>query len=118
LTAGVPTAALKIIPIPPPQMVANMKVRMMDGFCVGEPWNAQAVSEGIGYTAITSQDIWQHHPEKALVVNPDFEQIRRAELKEVMGAILKASSWLDEPTNRAQAAKTIGSPASSEQRPM
>jgi nitrate/nitrite transport system substrate-binding protein len=101
----------KIITIPPPQMVANMKVGAMDGFCVGEPWGAEAVKEGIGFTAIASQDIWQHHPEKALVVNPAFASERRDDLKAVMGAVLKASKWLDDPKNRAQAAKTLGTPA-------
>lgn len=101
----------KIIPIPPPQMVANMKVGTMGGFCVGEPWGAQAVKEGIGFTAINTQDIWQHHPEKALVVNPAFAESRPNDLKALMGAILKASKWLDIPENRAKAAQTIGTPA-------
>lgn len=100
-----------IIPIPPPQMVANMKVGTMGGFCVGEPWGAQAVKEGIGFTTINSQDIWQHHPEKALVVSPNFAQTRPNDLKALMGAVLKASKWLDDPANRAKAAATIGTPA-------
>lgn len=111
LAAGVGMDDVKIIPIPPPQMVANMKVGTMDGFCVGEPWNAQAVREEIGFTCVTSQDIWQHHPEKALVVNPAFEQDRRDDLKALMGGILKASKWLDDPANRAKAAQTLGVPA-------
>jgi nitrate/nitrite transport system substrate-binding protein len=100
-----------IIPIPPPQMVANMKVGTMGGFCVGEPWGAQAAREGIGFTALNTQDIWQHHPEKALVVNPAFAKSRRDDLKALMGAVLKASKWLDDPANRAKAAQTVGTPA-------
>ncbi len=64
--------SVKIITVPPPNMVANMKVGNMDGYCVGEPWGGVAVKDGIGFTHITSQDIWKHHPEKALGVNPDF----------------------------------------------
>ncbi len=67
--AGVDQKAVKIITIPPPQMVQNMKVGNMDGYCVGEPWNGVAVQQGIGTTHICTQDIWKHHPEKALVVN-------------------------------------------------
>ncbi|MGH2772638.1 MAG: CmpA/NrtA family ABC transporter substrate-binding protein [Actinomycetota bacterium] len=111
LAAGVGMDALKIIPIPPPQMVANMKVGTMDGFCVGEPWNAQAVQEDIGFTAITTQDIWQHHPEKALVIRPNFDTERRADLKATMAAVLKASKWLDDRANRPKAAATVGVPA-------
>src|SRR3712207_5500531 len=65
--AKVDQSKVKIITIPPPQMVANMKVGNMDGFCVGEPWNQVAVKQGIGFTHISTQDLWKNHPEKALV---------------------------------------------------
>ena len=61
-----PDKDLKLITIPPPQMVANMKTGNMDGFCVGEPWGARAVDEGIGGTGITTQALWKNHPEKVL----------------------------------------------------
>jgi nitrate/nitrite transport system substrate-binding protein len=109
--AKVDEKILKIIPIPPPQMVANMKVNTMDGFCVGEPWGAVAVAQGIGFTHLNTQDLWQHHPEKALVVNERFATDQTDVLKDVMGAILKASRWLDERTNRHKAAEVIGAPA-------
>lgn len=104
----VDAASLKIIVVPPAQMVANMKVNAMDGFCVGEPWNAQSVDQGIGFTHITTQDIWQHHPEKALVVTEKFATERPDVLMAVMGAVLKASKWLDDLSNRKKAAATIG----------
>jgi nitrate/nitrite transport system substrate-binding protein len=107
---GVNESKVKIIPIPPPQMVANMKVGTMDGFCVGEPWPAVAVNDGIGFTHIATQDIWKHHPEKALVVGEKFAAQTEV-LKDVMAAILKASKWLDNLSNRAKAATTIGVPA-------
>ncbi|HEX8551508.1 MAG TPA: CmpA/NrtA family ABC transporter substrate-binding protein [Abditibacteriaceae bacterium] len=94
--------------IPPPQMVANMEVNNMDGYCVGEPWNGLAVKKGIGYTAIATQDIWKDHPEKALVCNKEFATDRKDDLRKVMMAILEASAWLDNMGNRARAAKVIG----------
>jgi nitrate/nitrite transport system substrate-binding protein len=100
-----------VITIPPPQMVANMKVGNMDGFCVGEPWNGVAVQQGIGLTHIATQDVWKHHPEKALVVNKEFSETRRDELKGLIKAVLEASIWLDDPSNRAQAAPIIGGPS-------
>ena len=107
--AGVDQKTVKVITIPPPQMVANMKVGNMDGFCVGEPWNGVAVQQGIGVTHIATQDIWRHHPEKALVANKSFSETRREELKLVMKAIIEASIWLDDPKNRKEAAGVIGS---------
>ncbi len=106
--AGVDQKTLKIITIPPPQMVANMKVNTMDGYSVGEPWNGIAVKEGIGFTAISSQDIWKHHPEKALGVNAKFAAERRDDLKLLMRAILEASKFVDVPANKPEVAKTIG----------
>ena len=103
--------AVKIITIPPPQMVANMKVGNMDGYCVGEPWPGVAVRQEIGYTHCASQDIWKHHPEKALVVNSEFVEARRDDLKKVMAAVLEASKWLDDLANRQQAAPTLGGQA-------
>ena len=106
--AGVSQQTSKIITIPPPQMVANMKVGNMDGYCVGEPWNGVAVKQGVGFTAIASQDIWKNHPEKALVVNTKFSETRREDLKAVMKAILEACKWLDNRANRKKAAEIIG----------
>jgi nitrate/nitrite transport system substrate-binding protein len=106
--AGLNQKAVKIITIPPPQMVANMKVGNMDGFCVGEPWGGVAVKQGIGFTQIASQDIWKDHPEKALVVNKEFSATRREDLKKVMKAVLEACIWLDNPANRKKAAAIIG----------
>ncbi len=106
--AGLNQRAVKIITIPPPQMVANMKVGNMDGFCVGEPWGGVAVKQGIGFTQIASQDIWKDHPEKALVVNKDFSAKRKGDLVKVMKAIMEACMWLDNPGNRKKAAAIIG----------
>lgn len=102
--AGVSQKTSKIITIPPPQMVANMKVGNMDGYCVGEPWGGVAVKQGIGFTQVASQDIWKDHPEKALVVNKEFSEKRRTDLVKVMKAVLEACIWLDNPANRKKRA--------------
>src|SRR5687768_17914429 len=61
-----PDKDVSTIVVPPPQMVANMKVGNMDAFCVGEPWNEQLVHQNIGYTALTTGELWANHPEKSL----------------------------------------------------
>lgn len=106
--AGLNQKAVKIITIPPPQMVANMKVGNMDGYCVGEPWGGVAVKQGVGFTQVASQDIWKDHPEKALVVNKEFSAKHKADLVKVMKALLEACMWLDNPANRKKAAAIIG----------
>lgn len=104
---GVDAKKVGVKTIPPPQMVANMKVDNMDGFCVGEPWNGVAVKEGIGFTHLASQDIWKNHPEKALVVNETFAGAKSGDLKKVMKAVIEASIWLDSLPNRKKAAEIL-----------
>uniref|UniRef100_UPI0013CF8AC9 CmpA/NrtA family ABC transporter substrate-binding protein n=2 Tax=Pseudomonadota TaxID=1224 RepID=UPI0013CF8AC9 len=58
-----PDKDIETIVVPPPQMVANMKVGTMDCFCVCEPWNLQLIHQEIGYTAITTGELWDKHPE-------------------------------------------------------
>lgn len=111
LAGGVDLASIGIEPVPPPQMVQNMSVGNAAGFCVGEPWNAVAVKQGIGFTTIASQDIWEHHPEKALVVNKRLAGERPGVVKDLIAAILEASKWLDDPANRSTAADTLGAEA-------
>jgi nitrate/nitrite transport system substrate-binding protein len=108
--AGVNSKSVGIITIPPPQMVANMKVDNMEGFCVGEPWNGVAATQNIGFTHIASQDIWKDHPEKALVVNKAFAETDKEDLKNVMKAIIEACKWLDNMSNRKKAASFLSKP--------
>ncbi|MGY4385696.1 nitrate/nitrite transport system substrate-binding protein [Pedobacter sp. UYP24] len=108
--AGVNSKSVGIITIPPPQMVANMKVDNMEGFSVGEPWNGVAAAQGIGFTQISSQDIWKNHPEKALVANKAFAETDKEDLKNVMKAIIDACRWLDVMGNRKKAAILLSKP--------
>jgi nitrate/nitrite transport system substrate-binding protein len=108
--ASVNAKSVGIITIPPPQMVANMKVDNMEGFCVGEPWNGVAATQNIGFTHISSQDIWKNHPEKALVVNKAFADGDKEDLKNVMKALIEACKWLDDMGNRKKAALFLSRP--------
>ncbi len=67
-----PDRDISTIVVPPPQMVANMKVGNMDCFCVGEPWNEQLVNQNIGFTALTTGELWFNHPEKSLGMRADW----------------------------------------------
>ena len=67
-----PDSDVSVIPVPPPQMVANMKVGNMEAFCVGEPWNAQLVNQDIGFSALVTGELWNNHPEKAFTLRKDW----------------------------------------------
>ena len=107
-----PLKEAKSIVVPPPQMVANMRIGNMDGFCVGEPWGHRAIMDGIGVTAITTQDIWKDHPEKVLGTTAEFTQKYPNTARAVTAAILEAGKWIDASlANKNKMAETIAGKA-------
>jgi nitrate/nitrite transport system substrate-binding protein len=91
-------------------MVANMKVDKMDGFCVGEPWNNRAIEDGIGFTAVTTQQIWKDHPEKVCAFTEEFASKNPKTVKAILKGLHLASVHLDKLENRVTAAEVIGRP--------
>jgi len=108
-TYGVnPMKDAKVITVPPPQMVANMRVGNMDGYCVGEPWGHRAIVDGIGITGVTTQDIWKDHPEKSLGTTADFVRKHPNTCRAVMMAVLEAGRWIDASLqNKLKMAETV-----------
>ena len=102
----------KSIVVPPPQMVANMRVGNMDGFCVGEPWGHRAIADGIGVTGITTQDIWKDHPEKVLGCTADFAKQNPNTVRAMTAAIIDAGRWIDASlSNRQKMAEVVAATA-------
>jgi nitrate/nitrite transport system substrate-binding protein len=104
------SADISLITVPPPQMVANMKVGKMDGYCVGEPWNARAIADQIGFTAINTQGLWKDHPEKVCAFTAEFADKNPKTVKAVLKALHEASVWLDKIENRAEQAQIVSAP--------
>jgi nitrate/nitrite transport system substrate-binding protein len=105
-----PDKDVALVTVPPSQMVANMKIGKMDGYCVGEPWNARAISDGIGYTALTTQELWRDHPEKVCAFKEDFAQKNPKTVKAILKALHEASVWLDDLKNRPEQAEIVSRP--------
>ncbi len=106
-----PVKDIKNIVVPPPQMVANMRIGNMDGYCVGEPWNARAIYDKLGFTVTTSQDIWTDHPEKVLGTTAEFVAKNPNTARAMIAAILDACKYIDAMENRAKVAKLISGKA-------
>ncbi len=102
-----PNNDISLIVVPPPQMVANMKVGTMDAFCVGEPWNAQLVSKGLGYTALITGEFWKDHPEKAFAMRADWVEKHPQAAKAITMAIIEAQQWCDDPANTKEMCEII-----------
>jgi nitrate/nitrite transport system substrate-binding protein len=105
-----PDKDIALITVPPAQMVANMKIGKMDGFCVGEPWNARAIADKIGFTSVTTQDIWKDHPEKVCAFVTEFAERNPKSVKAVLKALHEASVWLDQLENRPEQCEIVSRP--------
>ena len=94
---------------PPPQMPATLEAGTINGYCVGEPWNQQAVFKGIGVPVITDYEIWKNNPEKVFGVSNTWAEKNPNTHLAVVKALIRAAKWLDENNNanRAEAAKIL-----------
>ncbi len=98
--------------IPPPQMPSTMEAGTINGYCVGEPWNQQAVFKGIGVPVITDYEIWKNNPEKVFGVNKEWADKNPNTHIRVVKAMIRAAKWLDENNNanRVEASKILAKP--------
>jgi nitrate/nitrite transport system substrate-binding protein len=103
-----PDKDIETITVPPAQMVANMKVGTMDCFCVCEPWNHQLVNQKIGYTAITTGELWNLHPEKSLGMRAAWVDKNPKAAQAVLMATMEAQQWCERSENYAEVAVICG----------
>jgi len=107
-SAGIdPDNDVRMIVIPPPQMVSNLNAKNIAGYCVGEPWNERAVTMGIGKVLITSYEIWNNNPEKVFGVMQEWANKNPNTHKALLMAMIEASQWMDKPENRMEVVKII-----------
>ncbi|MDF4311547.1 CmpA/NrtA family ABC transporter substrate-binding protein, partial [Vibrio parahaemolyticus] len=94
---------------PPPQMPATMEAGTIKGYCVGEPWNQQAVFKGIGAPVVTDYEIWKNNPEKVFGVSKAWAEKNPNTHIRVVKALIRAAHWLDENNNanRQEAVKML-----------
>jgi nitrate/nitrite transport system substrate-binding protein len=102
-----PAEDVDIVVIPPPQMVANMESNAMDAFCVGEPWNGRLVSKKLGYTAVTTGELWNNHPEKSFTMRADWVEKNPKAAKLLTAAIIEAQVWADKDENKEELCKIL-----------
>ena len=97
---------------PPPQMPATMEAGTIYGYCVGEPWNQQAVFKGIGVPVITDYELWKNNPEKVFGITAEFAEEYPNTTLAVVKALIRAAMWLDENdnANRPEAVKILSQP--------
>lgn len=95
----------------PPQMPETLLAGTINAYCVGEPWNQQAVDQGIGVPIVTSKEIWKNHPEKVFVMTKEFVEKYPNTTIAITKALIKAGKWLDDPLNRKEATRILSKSA-------
>ena len=111
-TSGTIDADALLSVTPPPQMPATLEAGTIYGYCVGEPWNQQAVFKGIGVPVITDYEIWKDNPEKVFGVSRGWAEKHPNTHKAVVKALIRAAMWLDQGglENRKEASKIMSRP--------
>lgn len=101
-SAGIdPDRDVTTVVLPPSQMVDHLRLGHIHGFFAGEPWNAVATADGIGYCVATGRDIWQNAPNKVLGVTADWARANPATLDALLRALHQAGVWLDDNRDSA-----------------
>lgn len=100
---------VRIVVLPPTQMVANLAAGLIDGYCVGEPWNSVAVERGIGWIAATSEQLAPGHPEKVLLTTEKFMGSHKEEAGAILAALKEACEFCDAKENRHEVAHILAS---------
>ena len=97
---------------PPPQMPATLEAGTINGYCVGEPWNQQAVFKGIGVPVVTDYELWKNNPEKVFGLTEAFVEENPNTTKAIVKALIRAAIWLDENdnANRLEAVDMLSRP--------
>ena len=113
---GFTDAEVELSVTPPPQMPATLEAGVISGYCVGEPWNQQAVAKGIGVPVTTNYDIWKNNPEKVFGVTKAWADDNPNTHLAVVKALIRAGKWLDETgangelINREEACRLLSKP--------
>jgi ABC-type nitrate/sulfonate/bicarbonate transport system substrate-binding protein len=108
--AGVhPDRDVRLVAIPPPLMVASLQAGLVDGFCVGEPWNSLAALHGIGRIVATQSQLFPRAVEKVLALRASFAE-RAAGLKRLLQALDAAAKWVDDVSNHSALATLLARP--------
>jgi ABC-type nitrate/sulfonate/bicarbonate transport system substrate-binding protein len=85
---------IKLTTLPPPYMVEALSNHVIDGFCVGEPWNTQGELLGISQIVASSQDIIPKVADKVLAVTADWATQHPHTHRALLAAIQKAQQEL------------------------
>ncbi|MBF6057108.1 MULTISPECIES: CmpA/NrtA family ABC transporter substrate-binding protein [Thiomicrorhabdus] len=101
---------IQILVVPPPSVVQALEEDLIDGYCVGEPWNSHALEKGVGVPLISGYDIWNNAPEKVLGVRSQWAEANPQTHAALIRALYRASEWISQPQNRDEVIEYLTAP--------
>ena len=105
-----PDRDIRIAVLPPQQMIRNLEIGNLDGFCAGDPWNTLASEQKVGWTRAHSGDLAPKHPEQALILRSTFASERHEEHLQMIRALTQATQWCHDPINHSALAELLSAP--------
>jgi len=105
-----PDNDVRLVVVPPSQVLDSLRAKNLDGFCAGEPWNSLAVAARVGWIATLGSEIFPRHPEKVLLAQREFAEQRAAEYQALIAALLEACEYCQAPENHAHVISVVAGP--------
>lgn len=110
-SAGIdPDRDVRLVIVPPPQMIDRLAAGQIDGYCVGEPWNEMAVHHRLGHVVLTGYELWNNSPEKVLGVTAEWAAENSRTHMALVASLIDAARWIDQPDHRLRVACMLAKP--------
>lgn len=99
---------INVVQLAPSEMPSSLASGSISGYCVAEPFGAQAVSQGFGHVLYSSEDLWENSLCCGLVFNNDFIENNKDVLDTIIEKYYEAGNQLDEEQANSIAQNYLG----------
>ena len=104
-----PDKEVELLTVPATETLQGMTNGTMEAFSTGDPWPSRIVTDGKGYLAATTAQIWKVHPEEFLAVRADWVDKHPKATVALIKGLIEAQQWMDKAENRGEVAKILSS---------
>lgn len=110
--AGLTVDDIEVVQLAPTEMPSSLASGSIDGYCVAEPFGAQAVAQGFGHVLSASEELWEDSLCCGLVLNSDsIDQLGSDAVNTLIEKYYEAGNALDSEEAASIAAEYLGQDA-------